>query len=132
MFKVNNKDARTMPLASFWCLFRWFEHISHLRSIFSIFDFEQVLLLGSSSSLSPSLTEILAENCLFEAYLNLCWNQQTLGVKDNAKHIFRFKRHFLVTPTKFHIIWPFDNFYRIFSKVNEDVICTKKNIEIKQ
>ena len=24
MFKVNNKDTRTTPLASFWCLYCWF------------------------------------------------------------------------------------------------------------
>ena len=41
MLKVNNKDTRTVPLASFWCL--WgrsgvfivnFEHISHLVIVF--------------------------------------------------------------------------------------------------
>ena len=30
MFKVNNKDARTMPLASFFFFIVTFEHISHL------------------------------------------------------------------------------------------------------
>ena len=42
MFKVNNKDTKTTPMASFWCLIVNFEHISHLCSSVSIVNFEQI------------------------------------------------------------------------------------------
>ena len=41
MFKVNNKDTRTMLLASFWCFGVFivnFEHISHLIRLFLLFE----------------------------------------------------------------------------------------------
>ena len=41
MFKVNNKDTRTMPMTSFGVLFVNFEHISHLFSV-SIDNIEQI------------------------------------------------------------------------------------------
>ena len=34
MFKVNNKDTRTTPVASFWCFIVNFGHISHLLLVF--------------------------------------------------------------------------------------------------
>ena len=41
MFKVNNKDTRTMPLASFGVFIVNFEHISHLVLMFLV-NIEQV------------------------------------------------------------------------------------------
>ena len=42
MFKVNNKDTRTMSMTSFWCDFIVkLEHISHLFLLFTA-DFEQL------------------------------------------------------------------------------------------
>ena len=41
MFKVNNKNTRTTPMASFWYLIN-FEYVSHLFSGVSIIKFEQV------------------------------------------------------------------------------------------
>ena len=43
MFKVNNKDTKTTPMASFWCFIVNFEHISHLCSSVSIVNFEHVI-----------------------------------------------------------------------------------------
>ena len=42
MFKVNNKDTKTTPMASFWCLYRllWTYFTSY--SSVSIVNFEQV------------------------------------------------------------------------------------------
>ena len=34
MFKDNNKDTTTTPMASFCCLIANFEHISHLALVF--------------------------------------------------------------------------------------------------
>ena len=41
MFKVNNKDTRTTPLPSFWCLYCWLWTYFTPCSV-SIFNFEQV------------------------------------------------------------------------------------------
>ena len=43
MFKVNNKDTKTTPMASLWCLYFNFEHISHLCSRVSIVNFVIVI-----------------------------------------------------------------------------------------
>ena len=34
MFKFNNKDTRMTTMASFWCLYCYFEYISHLALVF--------------------------------------------------------------------------------------------------
>ena len=39
MFEVNNKDTRTTPLASFWCVYFEFEHISYLDLVFLLLVF---------------------------------------------------------------------------------------------
>ena len=41
MFKVNNKDNRMTPMASFWCLYCYFEHITLniTRSVWYRFHF---------------------------------------------------------------------------------------------
>ena len=43
MFKVNNKNTKTRPIASFWCLIVNFEHISHICSSVFIGNFEYVI-----------------------------------------------------------------------------------------
>ena len=56
MSKVNNKDTRTTPMASFWCL-QWcpsgvfivnFEHFTPCSSV-SIVNFEHVIAGGKGS-----------------------------------------------------------------------------------
>ena len=43
MFKVNNKETRTMSMKSFWFLFIVnLEHVSHRFLVFTI-DFEQLV-----------------------------------------------------------------------------------------
>ena len=44
MFKVNNKDSRTMPLASFWCLYCSLWIYFTLCSSVSILSFEHVIV----------------------------------------------------------------------------------------
>ena len=46
MFKVNNKSTRTMPLASFWCLCSYFEHISRLVLVFLLLTLNMYLPPG--------------------------------------------------------------------------------------
>ena len=43
MFKVNNKDTKTMPLMPFGVFIVNFEHISQLFSSVSIVNFEHVI-----------------------------------------------------------------------------------------
>ena len=43
MFKTNNKDTRTMPLASCWCLYCWLWTHSNFLSSVSIVNFEHVI-----------------------------------------------------------------------------------------
>ena len=43
MFKVNNKNTKTRPIASFWCLIVNFELISHICSSVFIGNFEHVI-----------------------------------------------------------------------------------------
>ena len=43
MFKVNNKETKTTPMASFSVFIVNFEHISHLCSSVSIVNFEHVI-----------------------------------------------------------------------------------------
>ena len=42
MFKVNNKDTRTMSMTSFWLLYCYLKHILHLFLVFTV-DFEQLV-----------------------------------------------------------------------------------------
>ena len=48
MFKVNNKDIRTTPVTSFWCLIVNFKHISHFVLVFLLLSLgflKQLILL---------------------------------------------------------------------------------------
>ena len=43
MFRVNNKDTRTMPLATLTLFIVNFEHISHLVHSVSVVNFEHII-----------------------------------------------------------------------------------------
>ena len=76
MFKVNDKDTRTTPMPSFWCLYRslWI-YFTPCSSV-SIFNFEQVIVDWVYSQKTPQnqsyKMEILARN----ESKNHCWHQQ--------------------------------------------------------
>ena len=59
MFKVNNKDTRTMSMTSFWCVFIVkLKHSSHLFLVFTV-DFEQL-----EACWNWTINLYCSENCL--------------------------------------------------------------------
>ena len=65
MFKVNNKDTRTTPVASFWCFIVNFGHISHPSSSVSIVNFKQVNAGWAADSIPLEFPEFL-NSCVIE------------------------------------------------------------------
>ena len=56
MFKVNNKDTKTTPLASFWCLYCYFGTYFTPYSSVPIVNFEHVITDWVEKHLTPRVT----------------------------------------------------------------------------
>ena len=64
MFKVNNKDTRTTPLVSFWCLYCYL--LTHSIPCYNVFiiNFEDVIA-GWGRAISPLLS-IMTKSFIIE------------------------------------------------------------------
>ena len=84
MFKINNKDTRTKTLASFWCLYFSFEHISHLVPVFPLLSDDMVV----SNNKETNKWVIGAPNrkeCIEGGYQ--ISQHETLGLTDSSRYV---------------------------------------------
>ena len=65
LLKVNKKDTRTTPMASFWCLYSWFWTYFTTCSRVSIVKFEHVITGWSTVLLVSHSTERIHNHCLY-------------------------------------------------------------------
>ena len=72
MFEVNNEDARTMPMALFWCVFVNFEHISHLVVLFLLLTLSRYMQAGWHPVISLINTAVLFPDYCAYILLNQC------------------------------------------------------------
>ena len=70
MFKVNNKDTRTTPMAFFSVLIVNFEHISHLVLVYLFLTLNMQLPAGMHNIFEINKSKIFKKSAIFSKSLN--------------------------------------------------------------